>query len=145
MVANAEDDVTNVNMLYHNFLTKGDTVMVEILPPEPFRGRPLLNGDLWGYELTLGKTKLRFTLEQYSRALYFQAWALVRVPRIYMPLHIDSMVSGSEELVAAVEELIYCVETYTTKIVDTKLRKRLESRIWNELKQSLISTTEANR
>jgi type I restriction-modification system DNA methylase subunit len=139
VVANAEDDVAKVNMLYHDFLAKGDAVIVEIIPPEAFRGRPVLNSDLWGYELTLGKTKLRFTLEQYGRALYFQAWALVRVARIQMPLHIHTLVSEAEDLVVAVEELVYSVETYTRKVVDMKLRKKLESRIWNELKQSLTS------
>ena len=133
------EDINNINSLYRSLVLGKNPVPVEILPAGKFRGKPELKPTLWGYELYLGKTKKSFTKSEYGRALYYQAWAIIRVPTIQMPLEIDNLVNEAADLLAEIEDLDDTVESYTSKIVDRRQRMVIKSRIWNELKERLLA------
>lgn len=133
------EDISTINLLYRNFVLDKNPVSVEILSQEKFRGKPKLEPTLWGYELHLGKSKTSFKKSEYGRALYYQAWAIIRVQTVLLPLEIDSLVNETEELFAAIEDLVDTVENYTSKIRDKKQRMVIENRIWNELQDRLLN------
>jgi hypothetical protein len=139
--ADVIEDVSTINLLHRSLVLDKNPVSVEILPPGKFRGRPKLENTLWGYDLHLGNSKITFTKDEQGRAIYYQAWATIRLQTVLMPLEIDSLVNEAYELLSAIEDLADTVDSYTSKIVDRKLRLVIEARIWNELKERLIDTS----
>lgn len=144
VLADAEDEIKEANNLYQQMLAGKEIVDLEVLPPQspPFRGKPLLKETLWGYDLILGPDQTHYDPSDYGEALYRQAWALVRVPRVKMPRQIQAMIDETRTLLATLERLAAIVESYTTKIHDTRIHKQVTSRIWMTIKQRLTSLSE---
>ena len=139
ILAYAEGEIRQVNTLYQQILAGRETKDIQVISPQnpPFRGKPLLKEGLWDHELILGPRSEIYPSSQYGEARYRQAWALVRIQHVKMPIQIDTMVSEVQTLITALEKLIKVVDTYTTKVLDARVRKQLNSRIWTTIKQQL--------
>lgn len=146
VLSHADADIIRVNVAYRAIVTNKRTVTVTILPSniKDFRGEPVLEKELWGYVLKLGGTRnhpIEFRPEEEVTPFYYRAWALLRVDTVKMPVDIEDLASEVDELNNAIEDLRDTIHSFTSKIMDRKQRKRLESLIWNTVKPQLIDTT----
>ncbi|GAB4192858.1 MAG: hypothetical protein OHK0022_07290 [Roseiflexaceae bacterium] len=150
VLANAEADIAKVNSIYRNIISGRETVAAAILSPDikRFQGNPILENLLWGYRLRFGSESrnnpMEFSLDQRVTALYYQAWAKIRVETVMMPVQIESLGSETDDLSNAIGDLIDSVGEFTNKIVDNKVRKTLGSLVWNAIRPQLTNINNSN-